>query len=55
MTLINSTFKNNSASTNAGVIYSKNINLFMNNCSFLNNSAFEGDAGALYLDCEDTL
>lgn len=29
--------------------------MYINYTTFLNNSAYSGDAGALYLDCEDTV
>jgi predicted outer membrane repeat protein len=45
--LANSTFFNNSARESSGVIYSKNIDLIIDNCSFENNSAFNGDAGVI--------
>lgn len=32
----------------------KNVDVTIQRTTFLNNTAVEGDAGALYLDCEDT-
>ncbi|CDW85403.1 UNKNOWN [Stylonychia lemnae] len=57
-TLLNITdsyFKNNTATSSAGVIYSLNVDINVNNTIFDNNTALEQDAGALYLECEDAI
>lgn len=47
----NSTFNNNKAKTDAGVLYSYYSNVFIENSNFSYNEAVTGDAGALYLEC----
>lgn len=55
LTINNSYFTNNSATVQAGAIYALNTDVYVNASVFFNNSALTGDAGALYLDCEDTV
>ena len=50
-----SNFHNNSASVQAGVVYALNTDVVIDRSGFINNSAGTGDAGALYLDCEDSV
>lgn len=47
----NSTFINNKAMTDAGVIYSKNTNVKVVESHFENNRAITGDGGVFYFDC----
>jgi hypothetical protein len=54
LTLYNSRFTNNVANETAGVILSINTNVTVDRCYFANNSALLKDAGALYLDCQDS-
>eukprot|EP00347_Sterkiella_histriomuscorum_P014519 403360570 len=51
----NSSLINNSASINSGSIYAINVDVLINNTKFEGNSALNGDAGALFLDCEDSV
>jgi hypothetical protein len=52
--LNNSRFTNNMANESAGVILSVNTNMIIDRCLFENNTALLKDAGALYLDCQDS-
>ena len=52
--LKNSSFTNNVANETAGVILSVNTNMTIDRCRFENNTALLKDAGALYLDCQDS-
>jgi hypothetical protein len=54
MKLFNSRFTNNVANETAGVILSVNTNMTIDRCVFENNTALLKDAGALYLDCQDS-
>ena len=51
----NSKFIGNTATDMAGVVYAKNTNVNISESLFQNNTAMTGDAGALYLDCEDSV
>eukprot|EP00347_Sterkiella_histriomuscorum_P017693 403348360 len=51
----NSRFINNSATVQAGTIYAMNTDVFINASLFENNTALTGDAGALFVDCEDSV
>lgn len=42
------------ANESAGVILSVNTNVTVDGCLFENNTAILSDAGAIYLDCQDT-
>ncbi len=52
--LYKSRFTNNIANETAGVILSINTNVTIDQCHFENNQALYKDAGALYLDCQDS-
>jgi hypothetical protein len=54
LALYKSRFTNNVANETAGVILSINTNVTIDGCYFANNSALLKDAGALYLDCQDS-
>lgn len=54
LTLYKSRFSNNVANESAGVILSVNTNVTVDGCTFENNTAMLKDAGAIYLDCQDS-
>jgi len=53
LTLQNVTIKDCTAKGSAGAIYSMNYDLYVNYSVFDGNEAATGDAGALYLHCEE--
>lgn len=54
LTITECVITDNKAEDSAGAIYSKNTNVYIDKTQLLRNIAKTGDAGALYLDCEDT-
>lgn len=53
LTINSSIFKNNIAVTDAANVFSKESNVIIYNCSFLNNSALNGSGGAINFFSED--
>jgi predicted outer membrane repeat protein len=50
-----SKFYNNIANESAGVLQAVNTNVTIDRCLFENNTAVLKDAGALYLDCQESI
>ena len=55
LSISRSKFVNNVANESAGVLLAVNTNVTVDYCVFDNNMAVLKDAGALYLDCQDTI
>ena len=54
LNITNSSFSHNQAVQSAGVVYALNTDVYIDTAKFLNNAAWDVDAGALYLDCDDS-
>ncbi len=55
LNLTRSNFYNNVANESAGVLLAVNTNVTIDRCVFDNNTALLKDAGAIFLDCQDSI